>query len=913
MSSERIYRKSYSSFSGIDTSSPPSLIEGHRLADCENMYIDYEAGHGLSLETAPGFRKIFDFGKKIYGIFSYRAFGGEESEDYLVVHADDCLYRFPVSQRDSLENLSPIMSGMAKKHSCAFTVGNSLYILDSESYYRVDGSGVCKRLSAEDAYVPTTMYRSQKCEDKNILTDRFKNTFLLTDAQEILANGDDLTYEIISEELAICAVSGLKNKNQPCVIIPPSVTIRQKSYKVIRIADSAFNGTDVVFVSIPETVTLIGTTAFLACKRLRCVILPESLETIGTSAFHSCSSLHEIYLKSGLKLIEYSAFHLVPSDFTVYYEGDEAAFSQVEIRGRESYFPYTPIYSARQSEYKILVHSAFSGCSQIDGVLVDKESVPFDDTRQDIAYTAERSLFGEIENVYMIVKDRVSLKNREVEVIGRFTPQSDSITDKDGFFSVHSETVGAPFEAISKCTSAEVHGETVFLTGNPSLPNTVFYSTKDMRGSVNPLYFGVYSFIEDGIGNTPNAAMISADDTLIVLKSEANHGSSIYYHTKSGTGGDGYSEGYSSGSIGRVRAVSNFLDDPVILTDKGLFGVDIDNVNLERSVCHRSSNVDAMLQKTGTENARLAEWRGYLCVLVNGEIYLADSRKTFTHKNGDREYEWFRLTDIGVYDGQTPVYHTLTEPRTDKYSYVVWEGYYHKLGYTEKERPVGPNDLLVSTHARPSPPYDRTYPFIITTDENGEKTAIVCDTDGEMAGGEFSPACELCCVGELLFFGCENGAICCFNNDKRNDGSDETCEAGEIPRKYYTHNGRRYVSGFATASDVCGLGGYTKSTVAGSCAIRMKASSAGVASVSVCTDRCGTHELGEVNASVFNLSDTDFSVFSFATHEGVAVRLPEREKRWNEKQYKIYSNEFMRPFGVYEISYDYTVAGRIKK
>ena len=93
----------------------------------------------------------------------------------------------------------------------------------------------------------------------------------------------------------------------------------------------------------------------------------------------------------------------------------------------------------------------------------------------------------------------------------------------------------------------------------------------------------------------------------------------------------------------------------------------------------------------------------------------------------------------------------------------------------------------------------------------------------------------------------------------------------------------------------------------------MKASSAGVASVSVCTDRCGTHELGEVNASVFNLSDTDFSAFSFATHEGVAVRLPEREKRWNEKQYKIYSNEFMRPFGVYEISYDYTVAGRIKK
>lgn len=39
----------------------------------------------------------------------------------------------------------------------------------------------------------------------------------------------------------------------------------------------------------------------------------------------------------------------------------------------------------------------------------------------------------------------------------------------------------------------------------------------------------------------------------------------------------------------------------------------------------------------------------------------------------------------------------------------------------------------------------------------------------------------------------------------------------------------------------------------------------------------------------------------------------EKEKKWVEKQYYIYSDEYCKPFSLYYISYRYTVAGRYKE
>ena len=76
-----LYSREYSGFAGVDMSSDPSQISENRLCYVQNMYRDYECGQGLAVETIPGFRRICDFGEKIYGIFRYRSALADDGSD----------------------------------------------------------------------------------------------------------------------------------------------------------------------------------------------------------------------------------------------------------------------------------------------------------------------------------------------------------------------------------------------------------------------------------------------------------------------------------------------------------------------------------------------------------------------------------------------------------------------------------------------------------------------------------------------------------------------------------------------------------------------------------------------------------------------------------------------------------------
>lgn len=49
-------------------------------------------------------------------------------------------------------------------------------------------------------------------------------------------------------------------------------------------------------ITIPESITIIGTAAFQSCKSLTSITLPEGVSTISPSAFNGCSSLTTLYL-----------------------------------------------------------------------------------------------------------------------------------------------------------------------------------------------------------------------------------------------------------------------------------------------------------------------------------------------------------------------------------------------------------------------------------------------------------------------------------------------------------------------------------------------------------------------------------------------------------------------------------------
>ena len=102
----------------------------------------------------------------------------------------------------------------------------------------------------------------------------------------------------------------LYNQQQSVLIAWPSaegqVTIPNS---VTEIGSSAFEGcTNLTQVTIPDSVTTIGRSAFWGCTSLTQVTIPNSVTKIGFRAFQGCTNLTEIVLPDGLKSLEVGTF-----------------------------------------------------------------------------------------------------------------------------------------------------------------------------------------------------------------------------------------------------------------------------------------------------------------------------------------------------------------------------------------------------------------------------------------------------------------------------------------------------------------------------------------------------------------------------------------------------------------------------
>ena len=93
------------------------------------------------------------------------------------------------------------------------------------------------------------------------------------------------------------------------VSIPETVTSNGTEYSVTTIGESAFQGSAVTSVSMPECITSIDYNAFKGCQNLESVTLPESLTTLGSYAFYSCKLLKAVKIPSGVTAIPSSCFY----------------------------------------------------------------------------------------------------------------------------------------------------------------------------------------------------------------------------------------------------------------------------------------------------------------------------------------------------------------------------------------------------------------------------------------------------------------------------------------------------------------------------------------------------------------------------------------------------------------------------
>lgn len=218
------------------------------------------------------------------------------------------------------------------------------------------------------------------------------------------------------------------------------------------------------------------------------------------------------------------------------------------------------------------------------------------------------------------------------------TPSKPALSGYDNVVIIFSKTIEGYADRINKCNKAILFDNRIFYTGNPDYPNAIFHCELN-----NPQYISDLNYYEDGSDNSKITSMVVGNNVLWVFKNLDQNNANVFYHTPALDEEKGRYYPSSQGNVGLgcVSTSGNFGDDIVYLSRYGLEGITTDNLNSKQIIAHRSSLVDSkMINENDYENATFVEYKGYLLILVNGKIFLADSRQKYNYLNSF-EYEWF--------------------------------------------------------------------------------------------------------------------------------------------------------------------------------------------------------------------------------------------------------------------------------
>lgn len=937
------YTMHYGNFIGMDASSDPRAVARNRLAYCVNMWRDYESEQGAAIETFPGFRRVAkslgldgndgEIGA-VHGLYHFRTRRGV---DLVVVHAGARLYAFEIEalaagDYEEIGKRSAILSeGVADRDSTGFIFNNNLYILDGEHYLRVSDVGeesASIEASAVDAYIPTTYFNGNMYEQRNMLSTR--------------------AYQLESEVTENIEEKGLKwndiFKEYPHVGTDHTIGFREGysspkfyAYKGVHDYDGDLSyrkdNIRVVYVTLSGTGTGKET-------------------TIGENAFNGCQNLEKVYIKDTRKdsngynvdtKIGEGAFANCPKLTDVYYNGAEGRL----------------IYENGTFPENVNFHFYDYADSNMPGDMernscVYEIKIPIYEFSEDVASV---SINGEDTVNYAVKYDKREIDGEEKEYVEAVFVRSSEVVDEREvkieleLYPAHIQTAegynsfidGNPdyrkttIEALNGCTKAAVYDGRVFLTGNGELPNTVFYSHRNLTGANDPAYFGIYNYFNDGVGNTPNVDLLSTPSYLMVIKSDTVQDGSVFYHvgmentdefsrdllpriypSTQGAAGLG-----SAGKPTPSRLSCNFLDDAVFLSKRGLEGVGKETVNLERTIQHRSSNIDRLLIKEDLSKATMAEWKGYLVICCGGKMYLADSRYFIQHPDGSYQYEWYYLEGLGTYKSYEPIWRFIV----DEYPVIDIDGadaetldrFVTKEGKTVKEfcrlkKSEGKIDDLSSIITVPvyHPEDTSIIVDLYYVIEDGVNY-LVGITDGEKRGvGELQRAEKVLSVGDRLIFGTPSGDVCIINTDMRGKSVDgREVYYNQLDRSFYSFNGVAYRSGCSFRLDDCDKKSVAKCTECGTTAVRFKTMPGSRAWINITLNGRDWYNVESFN-SRFDFADMEFSNLSFTENEDNVLIVPELTRNWVNKQYYIYNDVFEDPFGLYELSYVYYAYGKIR-
>lgn len=752
------YLRHFNALRGVDLSSAPSEISRSRFAMLENMWCDPASLDGLAAETFPGYRIFARAEGPIHGIFRHRVAG----EDFLVVHAKDKLFRFAERLRNFENELSekaPLSIRVANTPGCAFSYEENLCLLIGGEYLMIDREGKVHTLSQEEglAYTPMTYFNGEPYEQRNLLTSKVRIGFTADGPYESTVGEEGLLFSVFSEASKTCSVRiSSRARTAGRVVIPETVLIGNEKYTVTAIDHRGFeNMPGLVSVTIPATVTLIGAQAFYGDSALMTLNLPYSLGAIGKEAFFGCLSLARLYLgASALHSIGTDAFAYCRSLTEIRYGGTQAEYESIPMEGtgtlRDMAVPVSYennlFYECYAACYRYPLYEPCHAISEVrlGDMCLEENFLPLKDAFVRCHYVMTDDLISAVE---VAATDSEALLGKMLTVTAEAVPNV-YVGIKDGTpLGEEGKT------AVCSATAVGKYDGRVFFTGSPAFPNTVFYSAIDDRGINNPFYVGCLNYFNDGTGCVPNRGFAVTGGMLAVLKGDKGGEGEIFFHTPQSTDKDLIPRIYPTVACtpgtGLAGCVGSFADEAVFLGKEGLLALTRCANEGERALSPRSSAINLQLLRESTENAEMAIFEGLLYLLCEGNVYLANAERRASYGKGVGEYEWYFLKGIGSYAGDAPVY---------RYTAYL---------------PEGAEELSLRTHACVgAPAKGEIYSATLSSGVRiyYEKSAdgnFPVDTDGERTGGRFFPANRLCATDEALYFGTPDGAIGCFNTDKR--------------------------------------------------------------------------------------------------------------------------------------------------
>ena len=233
--------------------------------------------------------------------------------EYSFSNYDSCTLYVPAGKVDYYKN--DIIFGMFSKVVGAYIVTvdagmeNGTVLIDN---YAIDEGGSFTIIpKPADGYVVGKVLANGNAVDDygtGIYTvfNVTANVLVSAEFSKVAQIEYDFTYNIISgTEVEITGYTGSETE----ITIPGTIVDNGVEYTVTKIADQAFLNSGIATVSIPNTVTAIGTEAFRGCDKLAEINIPDNVTEIGGGLFNGCSSLTKVNIPSGVTSIRGYAFY----------------------------------------------------------------------------------------------------------------------------------------------------------------------------------------------------------------------------------------------------------------------------------------------------------------------------------------------------------------------------------------------------------------------------------------------------------------------------------------------------------------------------------------------------------------------------------------------------------------------------